>query len=143
MPNSNPVASIRRTLRHSRWLQVLALIAIWYLAEMLVHWLHVPISGGVAGLLLLLALFASGRFSPRNLRRGAMWFLAEMLLFFIPAVPAIINHREFLGWLGIKVLIVILAGTLIVMVTTALVVELYFRWFARQARPGPMDGAQS
>lgn len=143
MTRHNPTACISRTLRGSRWLQVLVLIAIWYLAELLVHWLHVPISGGVAGLLLLLTLFATGLINPRNLRRGAMWFLAEMLLFFIPAVPALINHREFLGWLGIRVLIVILAGTLIVMVTTALVVELYFRWLTRHAHPGSMDGTRS
>ncbi len=84
---------------------------------------------------LLLALFATGRFSPVNLHRGAEWFLAEMLLFFIPAVPAVLNHRGFLGWLGLKVLVVILVGTAVVMLVTAFFVEACFHWSARRRPP--------
>lgn len=123
----------RRTLRRSRSLQILFLFAFWLLSEALVRLFGLPVPGGVVGMFLLIALFASGRFSPRNVGLGADWFLAEMLLFFIPAIPAILNHHELLGWLGVKVLVVILAGTVIVMVVTALVVDICFRWSARRA----------
>lgn len=121
----------RRDLRRSRFLQILLLIAFWLVGDALVRWLGLPVPGGVAGMFILIALFASRSFSPRNVRLGAEWFLTEMLLFFIPAVPAILNHHEFLGWLGLKVLVVILAGTAVVMIVTALVVDACFRWKSR------------
>lgn len=121
----------RRNLRRSRFFQVLMIIAFWLVGDALVRWLGLPVPGGVVGMFILIALFASRTFSPRNLRLGAEWFLAEMLLFFIPAVPAILNHREFLGWLGLKVLVVILVGTAIVMIVTAFVVDACFHWSSR------------
>lgn len=121
----------RRNLRRSRFLQIMLLIAFWLVGDVLVRWLGLPVPGGVAGMFVLIALFASRNFSPLNVRLGAEWFLAEMLLFFIPAVPAILNHHEFLGWLGLKVLVVILAGTASVMIVTALVVDVCFHWSAR------------
>jgi len=60
--------------------------------------------------------------------------LAEMLLFFIPAVPAVLDHQEFLGPLGLKLLAAVLAGTLLVMGGTALTVDLCCRLARRDAR---------
>jgi len=91
-----------------------------------------PVPAGIVGMFLVLALLVGRRLSPASMRRGANWFLAEMLLFFIPAVPAVLDHREFLGWLGLKILIVILIGTLTVMMTTALTVDLCYRWMSRR-----------
>ena len=125
----------RRAFRRSRLLQILLLIALWLVGEVLVRALGLPVSGGVLGMFGLLALFAAG-FSPRNVQRGADWFLAEMLLFFIPAIPAILNHHELLGWLGAKVLAVILVGTVAVMVVTAGAVDLCLRWGAHRSRAG-------
>jgi len=33
------------------------------------------------------------------MKRGADWLIAEMLLFFVPAVLALLNHKEFIGLL--------------------------------------------
>jgi holin-like protein len=95
----------------------------------------VPVPGSLLGLLALLMLLASGRLDPRLLERGAGWLLSEMLLFFVPAVVALMAHPEFLGMVGLKVLGVILASTLLVMLATALTVELGMRWMAHHARP--------
>jgi holin-like protein len=121
----------RRNLRRSRFLQVLLLIAFWLVGDALVRRVGLPVPGGVVGMFLLIALLASRSISPRNVGLGAEWFLAEMLLFFIPAVPAVLNHHEFIGWLGLKVLVVILGGTAVVMIVTALVVDGCFRWSSR------------
>lgn len=123
----------RRNLRQNRLLQILLIVAFWLIGETLARGLGLPVPGFVIGLFILIALFASRKFSPRNLELGAEWFLAEMLLFFVPAVPAIVNHHELLGWLGLKVLAVIFAGTMIV---TALVVDACFRWSMRQKPTG-------
>ena len=122
----------RRSLRRSRLLQILLIVALWLAGEALARSLGLPVPGGVAGMFILIALLASRRFSPLNFQLGAEWFLVEMLLFFIPAVPAVLDHHEFLGWLGLKVLMVIFIGTVIVMLVTAFVVDACFQWSVRQ-----------
>ncbi|MFI4941217.1 MAG: CidA/LrgA family protein [Burkholderiales bacterium] len=116
------------------------IIAFWLLGDALVRWLGLPVPGGVVGMFIVIALFASRRFSLLNLQLGAEWFLAEMLLFFIPAVPAVLNHHEFLGWLGLKVLAVILVGTVVVMIVTAFVVDACLHWNTRHQ---PIEDDQS
>jgi holin-like protein len=99
----------------------------WIGGEMLVRLLHLPLPGGIvafAGVLLLLGT----RVLPLNLvRGGADWLLAQMLLFFVPALLAVMEHPEFLGVLGLKLLLVIVLGTTAVMVVTGLVVEFMVR----------------
>jgi len=51
-----------------------------------------------------------------------------MVLFFVPAVMALLNHRELLGMVGFKLFAVIVGSTLGVMAGTALVVDASFRW---------------
>ncbi|MNL56483.1 holin-like protein [compost metagenome] len=67
------------------------------------------------------------------MQRGASWLLGEMLLFFVPAVMSLLDHREFLGLLGLKLLVVILLGTALVMAGTALTIDLCYRWMNRHA----------
>lgn len=129
----------RRSLRHSRLLQIALLCGFWLAGEALVRSLLLPIPGGVAGLFIVLALLGSGRLRLGSMRRGADWLLAQMLLFFVPAVLAIIDHPEFLGWVGLKLLAVILLGTLVVMGVSALVVDLCCRWGAGHARAAAVD----
>ena len=78
------------------------------------------------GLLLVLILLHFNILSIRSLALGAEWFLAEMLLFFIPAVPAVLNHQEFFGWTGLKILAIIILGTIIVIIGTAFIVDFSF-----------------
>ncbi len=108
----------RCILYSSRLLQIGLLLAFWLAGEIVVRYTGLPVPAGIVGMFLVLALLVSRRLSPASMRRGANWFLAEMLLFFIPAVPAVLDHREFLGWLGLK--------------TTALTVDLCYRWMSRR-----------
>jgi holin-like protein len=80
--------------------------------------------------LALLALGARG-LHIGSLKRGANWLLAEMLLFFVPAVLALLDHSELLGLMGLKILTVIILSTVAVMSVTALTVDLCYRWIAR------------
>lgn len=126
--------SFRLAMRHSRLLQIGLLAGFWALGELIARAAHLPIPGGVLGLAVVLLLLVSGRLHAASLRRGADWLLAEMLLFFIPAVPAVLDHKEFLGPLGLKLLAAVLAGTLLVMGGTALTVDLCCRLARRDAR---------
>lgn len=119
--------SVRRMMHVSAATQIALLILIWQAGEAVVRVLHLPVPGAVIGMLFVLGLLATGRLKLISLRSGARWLLAEMLLFFIPAVLAILDHREFLGLLGLKVLAVILVGATTVMIVTALAVDVTYR----------------
>ena len=121
----------RRGFHQSRLAQIGCIMLFWLLGEFLVRTLRLPLPGGIVGLALALALMSTGRLSVFSLRRGATWLLDEMLLFFVPAMLAVTEHHEFFGLLGLKILVVIFVGTLVVMSVTALTVDLFLRWGAR------------
>ncbi|MEP9347423.1 CidA/LrgA family protein [Xanthobacter sp. KR7-225] len=126
--------NMRHMLHRSILLQIGLLAAFWVLGEGVVRISGLPLPGGIVGMVLVLGLLATKRVRPIAVRRGAGWLLAEMLLFFVPAVMAILDHRELMGLLGLKVAAVILAGTLAVMGGTALAVDLAWRWRMRGGR---------
>lgn len=118
--------TVRSLFYHSRIAQIGVLVGFWWFGEMVVRSLSLPVPGGVVGMVLVLALLLTKRVSLFSFKRGADWFLAEMLLFFVPAVLALLDHREFIGLTGLKILAVILIGTLTVMSVTALTVDFIY-----------------
>ncbi|WP_394059246.1 CidA/LrgA family protein [Xanthobacter variabilis] len=122
----------RAALHRSGLLQIAVLALFWMLGEALVRLAHLPFPGGIVGMAVVLALLVSGFIRPIAVRRGAYWLIAEMLLFFVPAVMAVLDHHEFIGLLGLKIVAVILVGTVLVMGGTALTVDLCYRWRARR-----------
>lgn len=124
------MARAHRFIQRSVWLQIGIVLICWQAGEALVRALGLPVPGAIVGLAILLLLLGGRRLSVVSLRRGAEWLLADMLLFFVPAVLAVLNYPEFLGLTGLKILFVILASTVAVMVTTALVVDRAYRWSA-------------
>lgn len=133
LPRSIAVPATR-ALRRSRLVQVGLMAGFWLAGEALVRLSGLPLPGGIVGLALALGLFFTHRLDTRAMRRGAQWLLAEMLLFFVPAVLVVLDHRELFGVTGLKILFVILASTLAVMVVTALTVERCYRWSVAHAR---------
>ncbi|EPR43733.1 LrgA family protein [Desulfovibrio sp. X2] len=123
----------RRALHRSRWLQIGVLSAIWWPFDRLASALSLPMPGGVLGMAALLILLLSGRVPAGWLRRGSSSLLDHMILFFVPATLAVLDHRELMSLVGLKVLLVIVAGTVAVMTTTALAVEFCFRLGNRHA----------
>ena len=73
--------------------QVALLSVVWIAASQLSsHFLPV-VPAGVLGMFLVLAALWLGWLPLAWCRSGARWLLAEMLLFFIPAVVAVIQYR--------------------------------------------------
>jgi holin-like protein len=112
-------------------LQVGCLIGLWWLCEAVVGWLHLPVPGGVLGLVVLVGLLTTGVMPARWLARGAGRLLDHLLLFFVPATMTLLKHPELFGLTGLKVLAVILVGVCSVMAGTALVVDWHCRLRAR------------
>ena len=110
--------------------QVGVLIAAWWLADEAASALHLPFSGGVVGLFVLVALLLSGWVRPAAIELGANWLLANMLLFFIPLVVSVVQFTQLLKAQGLMLFVNIGLGFASVMLATALTVE----WVCRYER---------
>ncbi|MFZ2872743.1 CidA/LrgA family protein [Zavarzinia sp.] len=122
---------LKAFLRRSRLAQLALIVGVWALGDALSRGLDLPVPGGIIGMALMLALLMAHGLGPASIRRGADVLLADMLLFFVPAVMGLLDHGEFIGLLGLKLLAAILCGTLLVMAGTALTVETVQRLMAR------------
>lgn len=111
--------------------EVLVLLGVFLLGGQLAAWLEWPIPGGVIGLGLLLVAFACGVVKPASLQLGAGILMAEMLLFFIPALMSLLDYGAMVRSEGWRIMLVIGTSTLLVMLVTAFTVEFVCRWKTR------------
>lgn len=112
--------------------QVLLYAGLFVFAQYLVSWLHLPFPANLVGMVLMLALIVC-RVIPLNwIRAGARWLLAEMLLFFVPAVVAVVNYTQLLLVDGWRIFAVIAISTLMVLGATAWVVDKVYRYEMRR-----------
>ena len=72
--------------------ELAVLLAIYLLGCQMAVWFAWPIPGGVIGMVLLLLAFALGVVKPAALQMGAGLLMAEMLLFFIPALMSLLDY---------------------------------------------------
>ncbi len=124
-----PSIPVWRLPAQTAW-QVGVLIAAWWLADEAASALHLPFSGGVVGLFVLVALLLSGWVRPTAIELGANWLLANMLLFFIPLVVSVVQFTQLLKAQGLMLFVNIGLGFASVMLATALTVE----WVCRYER---------
>lgn len=125
--------NIRTQVQNSRIAQVALLAAMWFVGNQITRVLGLPFPGAIVGLGLMLALLASGWVRPSSVQRGAKFLIGEMLLFFVPAVLAVMDHAEWLSVTGLKLFAAVLLGTVAVMLGTAIAVDLSYRWWVRHA----------
>ena len=114
-------------------LQVMLYAGLFIFSQHLVTWLHLPLPANIVGMLLLLAMIMLHVLPIGWVKAGANWLLAEMLLFFIPAVVAVVNYSELLRIEGWRILLVIILSTLMVLAATSLVVDRVYRLEVRLA----------
>ncbi|WLS78553.1 CidA/LrgA family protein [Erwinia pyri] len=120
-------------------LQVALYIAFFLVAQQLVERFHLPLPANIVGMLLLLALIMLRVLPLGWVKAGSRWLLAEMLLFFIPAVVAVVNYSQLLRVEGWRIMLVIGLSTLLVLAATALVVDRVYRleiWLAERKKRG-------
>lgn len=121
-------------------LQLLLYTGLFIACDHLVSWLHLPLPANIVGMLLLLALIVTRVLPLRWVKAGSRWLLGEMLLFFIPAVVAVVNYGDLLRVDGWRICVVIALSTLLVLASTALVVDRLYRYeLARAARRQQRD----
>jgi len=125
--------NVGRLQRLSLPLQLVLFISVFIASEQLVNWLHLPLPANIVGMLLMLMLIALRILPLRWVKAGASWLLAEMLLFFIPAVVAVVNYADLLQMEGWRIFVVIAVSTLLVLAATALVVDRLYRFEVTRA----------
>jgi holin-like protein len=82
---------------------------------------------------MLLLLIMSGILPLKWVKAGSRWLLAEMLLFFVPAVVAVVNYTSLLMVEGWKIFLVIAVSTTLTLGITSLVVDRIYRLELRLA----------
>jgi holin-like protein len=128
---SGALQPVARALRIVAQCAVLA--GVWFVADLAVRSIGLPVPGGVVGLGLLLVLLLCGGVAPRWVKAGADWLLSELLLFFIPAAVAAVQYGGLFREDGWRLALVVAGGTLMVMVAVAFAVEQASRFERRLA----------
>ncbi|GAB7219726.1 CidA/LrgA family protein [Vibrio comitans] len=114
--------------------QVMILCFIWLFSDWLVTAWHIPLPSNVFGMFFLLLLLFTKVVKVQWLKAGSNWLIAEMLLFFIPAVIAIVNYRSLFQHQGLKIALVIGVSTVFVLAVTAMVVDVVYRYELKKLR---------
>ncbi|MFT4464795.1 MAG: CidA/LrgA family protein [Sodalis sp. (in: enterobacteria)] len=137
MPLTGRLVMPPRWVRVQVPLQMALYVGLFALAQQLVLRLHLPLPANIGGMFLLLALILLRILPLRWVRDGARWLLTEMLLFFVPAVVAVVNYTQLLRVEGWRIFLVITVSTALVLGITALEVDRVYRfelWLARRKR---------
>ena len=122
-------------------LQVVVLSCIWLSMDVLRQHFGWSMPAGLIGFGLLAAGLFSGVIKVQWLKGGTNWLLAEMLLFFVPAVLVVTEYPELIQNQGLRILAVIISRTLCVMVATAWAVDRVYRLELLLARRRSSRGA--
>lgn len=128
-----PLLRAKVMMRQHAAPQFLLLLGLWWVSDMVARTLDLPVPGSILGLLVALGLLWSGVMPAKMLNRGAGLLLAHLMLFFVPAMLALLEHPELISLTGLKVLIAIMTGTIVVMSGTALVVDFCIKRALRRA----------
>jgi len=112
-------------------IQVILYGLLFIAAERLVVLLHLPLPANIVGMLMLLLLIVFKVLPLSWVKAGSRWLLAEMLLFFVPAVVAVVNYTQLLMVEGWRILLVITVSTVLTLGATALVVDRVYRFEQR------------
>ncbi|BEI00363.1 CidA/LrgA family protein [Edwardsiella ictaluri] len=116
-------------------LQVVLYALLFLFSQWLVSRFALPLPANIVGMLLLLVLIALRILPLAWVKAGSRWLLAEMLLFFVPAVVAVVNYASLLMVEGGRIVAVIALSTLLTLGMTALVVDRVYRlelWLQRR-----------
>ncbi|WJS97963.1 CidA/LrgA family protein [Novosphingobium humi] len=104
--------------------QIALIMAFYGSGAFIARITHAPLPASVIGLGLILLALHRRWIKPAHLRDGAQALLGRMLLFFVPAVPVLIEHREFVSMLGVRLMLAVAIGTVLVMAVTGAVVQM-------------------
>jgi holin-like protein len=104
-------------------LQICFLTVLYWVGNLITKYLDIPLPGSIVGLIILFLLLQIKVVKIEWIERGAMWLLAELLLFFIPSAVGIVNYQQVISSQGDKLITVIVLSTLTVMAFTGITAQ--------------------
>ena len=112
--------------------QIAILCGLAFLSNILVAQFSLPLPGSVVGIVLLFGLLQLGILRLEWIESGANLLLAELLLFFIPSAVGVVQYRALLLNHGIAILIVVVAGSVVIMSGSGLLAT-QLAWIRRKS----------
>ena len=112
--------------------QIGVIFAVCWFSQLIEAALPVPFPASVIGMLLLLALLATGLLKIEHIREKADFLLANMAFFFLPAGVSVINYFDVLGRSAVALVLVCLLSTVITFGATALSIRFTLRLLERR-----------
>ena len=100
--------------------QICLIFTVWGVAVWLVNTFELPISSGVMGLFIMLALLFSGVLKLSWVNVGSKMLLGELVLMFIPLMMSITQYKDLFIHEGWQLLLTIIFSTAMVMLSSAL-----------------------
>nr|WP_223293000.1 MULTISPECIES: CidA/LrgA family protein [Shewanella] len=119
-------------------LQTLAQVGLFSLLAVICvqaeQYFDLPIPGSVIGLAIVLFLLLTKAIPERSVSLGSAWLIGELLLFFIPPVVSVIKYQSLFEHYGVRLIVMLVLGTVFVLVGTGFVVDRVFRFERRMNR---------
>ena len=112
--------------------QIAILCGLAFLSNFLVAQFSLTLPGSVVGIVLLFGLLQLGILRLEWIETGANLLLAELLLFFIPSAVGVVQYRSLLFNHGIAILIVVVAGSVVIMAGSGLLAT-QLAWMRRKS----------
>lgn len=103
--------------------QIFFLCALALFSNDIAERFGLPLPGSIVGLAILYALLQFNVLKIEWIELGANLLLAELLLFFIPSAVGIVKYQALLAQNGMQILVAVIAGTLIVMISSGLIAK--------------------
>ncbi|MDA1476790.1 CidA/LrgA family holin-like protein [Bacillus changyiensis] len=104
--------------------QVALLFLFARLMNLIVEALHINIPGSILGIIVIFALLHFKVIKLEWVEIGALWLLAELLLFFVPSAVGIINYADLFAEFGTSILLVVAISTFVAMVSTGMLTQM-------------------
>lgn len=113
--------------------QLIIYIVIFIFAGYVTDYFSLPLPANIVGMLILFIVILTGILPVKFVKRGSIFLLSEMLLFFVPAVVAIVNYFDILENEGLRIIAVIALSTIIVLASTAWIVDKLYNYELKKA----------
>lgn len=98
-------------------IQVIILYVFYMLGNFLQTIFHIPISGSIIGLFILLSALLLKIIPVPAIKQGSEFLLLFFTLFFVPATIGIIKYPSLFSIQGVLIILVVILSTIITMIT--------------------------
>lgn len=106
--------------------EIMIVFGFYYIGEILKVILHIALPGNLIGMLLLFLCLCLKVVKLEQISMLSNYLLQNLSFFFIPAGVGILSSYMYVQKVAIEFIVVCIVSTCIVMITSGLVVQVYF-----------------